>query len=167
VVLGWCWFVIVQLISLVAYLAGLVVLLPFCLAHAWTVDQHSIKDGQRPIDRWSFAPLNYVYGNPEDGVSGEHALIWDSAGHLVPYMPGAPAWWRAYCWSALRNSAGGLKHVFAWEGGPYVTGKKQGGHGMVYWNQENLRLLAIKENVEQAAMRIGVPELLPHTPCPF
>jgi hypothetical protein len=119
-VIGWLIFVCAQLVMLAAQLVGLVLLIPFCLAQDWTLDQHSVKDG-RPVDRWTFGPLNYVYGNPEDGVSGQTALIWDNAGHLVPYMPGAWAPWRAYCWSAWRNSSDNLKYVFHWEGGPFIN----------------------------------------------
>lgn len=37
---------------------------------------------------------------------------------------------------------------------------KHGKHGMVYWRHTDLRLLAIKENVEEVAMGLGHPELL-------
>lgn len=129
----WTYFVLAQVAMLVAQVVGLVALIPFCLAQAWeTSPAPSI--GQKPwltrgpIDRWSWGPLNYVYGNPEDGVSGQTALIWGSgtsSGQLVPYLPGANAAWRAYCWSAARNSAGGLKYVFQWRGklpAPYKSG---------------------------------------------
>ncbi|MDE2105200.1 MAG: hypothetical protein KGL39_48695 [Patescibacteria group bacterium] len=118
---------------LTATLLGYVLLIPFCLAQAWKPSQYA-SIGQKmwitrgPVDRWSWKPLNYVYGNPEDGVSGQTALIWGSgadAGKLVPYMPGANAAWRAYCWSAGRNSAGALKYAFQWRGklpAPFKSG---------------------------------------------
>ena len=115
-ILPWAWFAVVQLISLVATVLGWVLLVPFCLSHAWKLGPKSIKD-ERIIDVWSWASLNLVYGNPEDGVSGMFALVQGNQ----EYMPSSkvPAWWRAYCWSALRNSCDNLKYVFAWKGGPF------------------------------------------------
>jgi hypothetical protein len=130
--MAWAWFAVVQLVQLLATVIGWVLLIPFCLTQAWTTRApvigdsmfvRSIKDG-RVIDRWSFAPLNAVYGNPEDGVSGAHAIIWGNGveiplGKQGPYMAGANPIWRAYCWNA-RNSAASLKYIFAWEAGPYI-----------------------------------------------
>lgn len=108
--LTWAWFALVQLVSLLATVIGWFVLIPFCLAQAWT--------SEKP-DQWNWKPLNSVYGNPEDGVSGKDALIWNTGGTAkVPYQPTAWAPWRAYCWSAWRNSADSLKFVFAWANGP-------------------------------------------------
>jgi len=119
-ILAWSWFVVVELIMLAAEILGWVILVPFCLRRDWLLDAKSINDA-RPVDRWRWAPLNWVYGNPEDGVSGSTALVWSPAGAgLVPYMPDAPAWWRAYCWSAWRNSTDNLKYVFSWGRGPYL-----------------------------------------------
>lgn len=113
---GWAYFAFVQMVSLIATVIGLFLLIPFCLTRAW-VTAGSLEAG-RQIDRWRFAPLNLIYGNPEDGVSGRYALIWTSTAR-VPYMPNAWAPWRAYCWSALRNSSDNLKYVFRWKGGPF------------------------------------------------
>jgi hypothetical protein len=119
--LAWLYFAAVQLIMLLATLVGFVVLIPFCLAQAWRPSVvPSIKDGTRHIDEWSWAPLNKVYGNPEDGVSGQTALIWIN-GVLSPYLPSANTSWRAWSWSAWRNSCDALKYVFAWANGPSAT----------------------------------------------
>lgn len=139
IVLGWLWFLVVQLIMALFMVLGWLLLVPFCLAHAWSGIAPSTKD-KRVIDCWLWRPLNYVYGNPEDGVSGQQAVVWNSGGTAqVPYIPlptlALPAgydrrarifvWlfdaWRAYCWSAWRNSCGGLKYLFAWERGPQAT----------------------------------------------
>lgn len=118
----WLYFAFVQLISLIAMVIGWVVLIPFCLAQAWTQDE-SIEVG-RKIDRWKWGPLNRVYGNTEDGASGLHALVWNSGGtERVPYMPTAWPPWRAYLWSGWRNSSNALKRAFAWKGGPFVRGQ--------------------------------------------
>ena len=120
-ILAWSWFAVVQLITLAATALGWVLLIPFCFAHAWTDCPSTLTPG-RTIDCWTWAPLNYVYGNPEDGVSGQHALLWNNTGMAkVPYMPDANPIWRAYCWSAWRNSADSLKYVFAWQNGPFYS----------------------------------------------
>lgn len=112
----WPWFrfACVELFQLEAMFLGWLVLIPFCLLKAWKPGAKSIKDG-RPIDVWSWGPLNLVSGNPEDGASGQFALINGNQ----PYMPNTWAPWRAYLWSAWRNSANNLKYVFAWTAGPY------------------------------------------------
>lgn len=116
--LAWVLFVVVQLISLVAMVLGWFLLIPFCLAQAWK-PAISTMDPTRAIDVWQWGPLNLMFGNPEDGVSGARALIWRN-GARVPYMPNSWAPWRAYLWSAWRNSCDNLKYVFAWKGGPFV-----------------------------------------------
>lgn len=143
--LSWIWFFIVQLIMLVATVLGWFVLIPFCLAQAWTIWEHtpvgsielkSIKDGRR-IDTWSAPLLKWIYGNPEDGVSGQQTLINGNQ----PYMPNAWAPWRAYCWSALRNSCDELKYIFAWKNGPIhewtwtLLGKVR--NAKMGWQKEN------------------------------
>lgn len=97
---------------------GFVVLLPFCVAQAWVPGDVSIKPigSRRIIDEWSIPLLNKWYGNPEDGVSGQDARLpsWDYTNKVldfVPYWPSAPAWLRAYAWSAWRNSANQLKRT--------------------------------------------------------
>lgn len=110
---SWTYFAFVQLISLIATMIGWVLLIPFCLREAW------VPAGS--IDRWALGPFNLIYGNPEDGVSGRYALIWNAEGTTrVPYMSNAWAPWRAYLWSGWRNSANGLKRRLVWKGGPFV-----------------------------------------------
>lgn len=136
---AWMWFAVVQLICLIAMLVGWLLLIPFCLAQAWVADVISIKDG-RAIDRWQWRPLNLIYGNPEDGVSGQTAFIWVN-GSLSFYRLGVWSPWRAYLWSAWRNSADNLKYVFAWKAGPYkewvytLFGKQH--TAKVGWQEEN------------------------------
>lgn len=64
----------------------------------------------REIDSWDWNWLNTWFGNPEDGVSGMTALVWD-LDKLVPYNPSGSRW-KAYCWSAWRNSVDALKYKF-------------------------------------------------------
>jgi hypothetical protein len=162
IVLGWLWYIVVQLIMAFFMVLGWLLLIPFCLAHAWEAPSRhrvSIKDN-RPIDIWRWRPLNKVYGNPEDGVSGQQAIVWDPAGTAqVPYMP-LPAFalrlwtlaplnwqarifvwlldaWRAYCWSAWRNSSDGLKYLFAWSRGPQATIR---GYKIGWWEENGKKV---------------------------
>lgn len=93
----------------------LFLLIPGCLRRAWVDGGVSINDG-RPIDKWRWPWLQWVCGNPEDGVSGQTALVWVD-GKLEHYMPGADDRWRAYCWN-IRNSVDELKYRLAWAEGP-------------------------------------------------
>jgi len=108
----------------VAEVLGFIVLPPFCIAKAWTGPTYpSVKPwpwGQenvgphRPfVDEWKWPLLNKWYGNSEDGVSGQHALIWDSSNRLVSYASTLPSWmpeWAvAFAWSVWRNGANNIK----------------------------------------------------------
>jgi len=137
---AWLWFAIVQLVMLAATVLGWLLLIPFCLAQAWIADASSIKDG-RPIDRWSWKPLNSIYGNMEDGVSGQTALIWVN-GSLSYYRPRAWAPWRAYLWSAWRNSADGLKYAFLWKNGPFCRKEWKRWYIQLGWNTSGLPVLS-------------------------
>jgi len=132
---AWLWFAIVQLICLVATIVGWFLLIPFCLTRAWVDNATSIKDG-RQVDSWRWKPLNAIWGNPEDGVSGLTALVWID-GALTFYRPNAWAPWRAYLWSGWRNSADGLKYIFRWENGPLVEFELFGKPHKLGWQLEN------------------------------
>ncbi len=138
--LGWLWYITAQLVTAFFEVVGWFLLIPFCLAHAWKPSPYpSIKDGARKIDRWSWEPLNAIYGNPDDGVSGQCALIGPTASD--PYLPKASAAWRAYCWSALRNSCDQLKYLFAWPNGPQALafGKIKLG----WWEENGYKVLVL------------------------
>lgn len=120
IIFAWLYFALVQLVGLATGVAGLLVLAPACYLHAWTApDTLSIKPVPlgRKVDRWRWDWLNAVWGNPEDGVSGQQALIWIH-GKQSPFMPGAKPGWRAYVWSALRNPSDRMKYRFPWASGP-------------------------------------------------
>jgi len=139
---GWCWFVVVQLIMWTFSIAGMVVLIWPCLARAWEPSTApSIKDG-RQIDRWKWGWLA-PYQNPEDGVSGQTALIMLNPVDTGPFMPVADDRWRAYCWSALRNSCDGLKYFFSWANGPYAEFTVGSKRIRLGWTEENGRKVPV------------------------
>ena len=116
----WLWFALIQLVQLAATVVGWIVLILPCLLQAWKSSaQLSIKGDGRTIDEWKWSWLNYVYGNPEDGVSGQQAVVW-SNGVPSGFMAGSSvsSAWRAYLWSAIRNSCDNLKYLFAYKKGP-------------------------------------------------
>lgn len=103
-------------------LVGLVVLLPACLLQAW--EPTTSTQGPypaHPIDQWSWVWLRPWFNNPEDGVSGQFAMVWPNGTARVPYRPGISGrtgWrlWledalRAYLWSAWRNTADNRKYA--------------------------------------------------------
>lgn len=114
----------VQLLSWWATFAGWFLLIYPCARQRWVVDGVSIADPLEPrpaISRWTWRWMNPIWGNPQEGVSGQEALVRDAQGNQVPYKPGWGPRLRAYFWAALRNSADGLKYLLAWDKGPLVT----------------------------------------------
>lgn len=116
--LAWAYFVLAQIVMLACMVLGFLVLPLPCLLHAWETSPYpSINPAHKgQIDRWSW-PLNAIWGNPEDGVSGLDALVWGGgadAGKRVPYWSTcASKALRAYVWSAWRNSCDQLKYSLA------------------------------------------------------
>ena len=135
---AWCWFAVAQLVMLACTVLGWVVLPLPCLLQAWELSPTpSINDGRR-IDRWTWGVLNPIWGNPEDGVSGQTALVWLNGVTQGSYWPTCPsAALRAYVWSAWRNSCDPLKYSLAVTrfGTPsvVVAGRRTG------WSVENGR----------------------------
>ena len=110
----WLRFAAIQALCAVTDAIGLVLLAPFCLAQSWrpALSTQWAPDAAvkaHTIDVWAFAPLNAVWGNPEDGVLGP-----------VSFLTGWPPCLRAYAWSALRNRSDNLKYIFARPGGPFI-----------------------------------------------
>lgn len=116
----WVRYTLTQLIQAVFFLLGLLMLIVPCAMQAWEASPDSSIKDHRPIDRWRWAWVRWLgYHNPEDGDSGQTALVWRD-GEQVTYAN--PKWprWSAYRWSALRNSADGWKYRLAYDG-PLVT----------------------------------------------
>ncbi len=114
--LPWAYFVAAQALTAVCMLLGFVVLLLPCALEAWETSPYlSINPAHKGrIDRWSWGWLNPIWGNPEDGVSGQKALVWVNGVTQRPYWPGCPSpRLRAYVWSAWRNSCDQLKYTLA------------------------------------------------------
>lgn len=101
------WRILSALIQLPWMILGAFIFIPLAVFfHAWVCDAISTEDN-RPIDRWRWNWMNFVWGNPRDGVSGERALIWVD-GQRVPYRPQTSPRLRAWLWSAWRNSTNAL-----------------------------------------------------------
>jgi hypothetical protein len=112
-----------QIPQFLAQLLGFVLLALPCITRAWGF--HGQKSNKvwtganaylngRDVDSWNWEWLNNWYGNPEDGVSGNTALVWTEQGKLVQYNPMLSRW-KAYAWSAWRNSSDALKYKFPQE----------------------------------------------------
>lgn len=89
---------------------GYFLLIPFCLAYYWEPVESTINPfgrAPRTISQWRWHWLNTIYGNREDGVSGEEAFIWVD-GVRVLYRPFTWTPLRAWLWSAWRNSVNEL-----------------------------------------------------------
>ncbi len=128
--LAWFLFACAQITSLAFGLLGLVLLLPLSLANF-------IKDGPPRMRRddvpwpyqikvWRFKPIDWIYGNGEDGADGYYG--WWVDGRYRDKTRDWPAWWRLYYWSAIRNPTNNLRFVFQWKGGPLkqwnIAGKR-------------------------------------------
>lgn len=135
-ILAGTWYVIGQVVSLLATLIGYFILIPICLFHLWTDPVYpGIKTQPAGImmDKFSL-PINFIYGNPEEGVSGKQALVWSVGVNppvQVPFMPTPSGYgkirtwlwdaWRAWNWSAWRNSCDQLKYTFGYSKGKLVS----------------------------------------------
>lgn len=100
---------------------GFFILIWPCYRRAWVPTTSTINlDGRAPrmISKWKSEWLNSKYGNREDGVSAEEALIWaqgestygkaDKVLVRVYYRPNTHPALRAWLWSAWRNSVNEL-----------------------------------------------------------
>lgn len=107
-VLAWAWFAACELFGLLVLMpVGWVVVGAACIFKAWKFPYAtSIKPlpNRRLVDGWSW-PINALYGNPEDGVSGVDAL---GPSWLGAYNPQGYRW-RAFLWN-LRNWASGFNY---------------------------------------------------------
>lgn len=112
---SWLYFAFVQLSSLVAMVIGWFILIIPCALGAWKpvdrvycpmwMEQQGLPKGTIYI--WKLNWMNAVWGNDEDGVTGP---LW----YNDPISK-----WRAYLWSAWRNSANNLRFVFRNFNGPF------------------------------------------------
>jgi len=137
-VLGWCYWAVYQLASLVVGAYGLIALLPLCAFKLW----HS-----RPSELAAFGNRTVIAFHPAaaalaGGLAGavigaiawhEYLAMWILLGGLIggwgawdndedgvippavvgsaPFLPTSDVRYRAYVWSALRNFANGLRKL--------------------------------------------------------
>lgn len=112
--LSWLGFALVQLIALAAFLIGVMLLIPLAATHCWTARESRYFAG-RQVTVWRGGWLTWIWGNEEDGVTGEAST--QRAAYYAARYPSIGL--RAYIWSAWRNSANNLRFVFTWKGGPF------------------------------------------------
>lgn len=119
-ILGWAWFAVVEIVCLAAMVVGWVLLLPMAWLRLW---RHGVSEHYgHIISVWRWRWVDKVWGNDEDGVLGADFYV-----RRVPNVR-----WRAYLWSAWRNSSNNLRWLFAWPGGPYYRwGTDSGWRGHV------------------------------------
>jgi hypothetical protein len=97
----------------VAQAVGYFILILPCICKAWTAPTlKSIKPGHPPVDQWAWGWLNAWYGNAEDGVSGQQAILVGGALYPTGFRPWVPAAAIAWAWSAWRNGANNVKRPF-------------------------------------------------------
>lgn len=111
---SWLGFWIVQFIMLVVGALGVLPIAAACAFRAWTpaISTQWAPDAPvkaHTINVWAWSWMNYLWGNPEDGVTGTPAYNPTTSG------------WSAFTWSALRNYADNLKYVYAEPGGPFYA----------------------------------------------
>ena len=97
-------FVGIQAVAVPMMVIGWVILAPVC-ATRWYQQN---TDG-----KFHFNRMLWIFDNDEDGVMPH----W--------YNPTASAW-RAYLWSAWRNSVNNLRFLCEWKGGPLYRIEKSG-----------------------------------------
>lgn len=141
-ILKWCYFVIVQIIALIAMVIGWVLLIAPCIMRAWVpVDQIYIPEWQRsagiPAKRifiWQWYWLNLIWGNDENGVvSGLRGN--------VEYNPEASRW-KAYLWCAWRNSANNLRFIFRLKSAPFYRKELNGWYFQCGWYPNGFPVLS-------------------------
>ena len=140
--IAWIYFVAIQFVMLFFTIIGWFLLIPFCLFKAWGEHTPVIFSTTIVLDQWDWRPLNYIYGNPEDGVSGQYARVWLNGTTQGPFMPAAWAPWRAYRWSALRNSTDNLKYVFRRDDGPFKRFEFCSWYVQAGWNTRGLPVIS-------------------------
>lgn len=103
---SWARFIVIQLIAAIAMAVGWVLLFFLSYARGWR-HGYSTEFEDRIVTVWKWKAIDAIWGNAEDGVVGPP---W--------YNPNESAW-KAYLWSAWRNSANNLRWRFSWIGGPF------------------------------------------------
>lgn len=123
-IVGWLWFVIIQILSLCLMVVGWIVLIPFVLLKSWHTGNSPVYS-DRNITMWNLSILDKIYGNWEDGV--------------VPpdwYMTGINTLWRTYMWTAWRNSTNNLRWIFLWKDGPWFQYRNKGYYFQAGWRPD-------------------------------
>lgn len=139
IALGWLYWTVYQLLSLVVTLVGFPVVGILAACRCWTIRKslHPMFPG--PTWAWRGGWLTALWGNEEDGIGGPRNL--------------APTPWSAFVWCAWRNSANGLRLLpgasFVLPASPAVRYFRGGYVATVGWRQ------ALAFTLGRSTYRIG------------
>lgn len=109
IALIWAYWIACQLAGLVLFVLGIFVVGAASAYSAWTYPYaDSIKpiEGRTQVDGWTW-PINAIYGNPEDGVSGRYAFGPTWSGAFNP----TGSRLKAFEWAGFRNWANGWNYL--------------------------------------------------------
>jgi len=111
--LAWIYYALCMLFAVAAlFPLGLLIVGAACVFKAWTPTatvpsiNPLLKYDRFEVDSWTW-PINAIYGNPEDGVSGIDAF---GPSWVGPYNTRGSRW-EAFRWSGLRNWANGFGYI--------------------------------------------------------
>jgi hypothetical protein len=103
---AWTKYWIYQIQAFVLMVLGWVLLAPLCLVRAW---RPTYSHKHPYINVWRNDTIDAIWGNEEDGVTGDDF-----------YLPTTDWRIRAYLWSAWRNSVNNFNRRNAVLGGPFL-----------------------------------------------
>lgn len=96
---GWLYWLAYQLASIPVVILGVPVVAVLAATRSWRRRPSRLPMFRdRTVIAWRYEPLTLPWGNDEDGVIGPD---W--------HLPGRDERWRAFVWSAIRNSGYGLR----------------------------------------------------------
>lgn len=113
---GWIWYVILQTVTWIAlFPTGVILCAVLAYSRLWYT-RASRYYPDRQVTVWRGGWLTWLWGCEENGVDPGDQLV---VGGTAKYLPDASPSWRAYMWTAWRNSVGNLCWVTSWKGGPW------------------------------------------------
>lgn len=100
-ILGWLYWVVYQLLSLLATLIGIPLCYALATTRSWRLRDSKNQHYKRQVTAWKYEPLTLLWGNEEDGVTGAEWFHKANQTRTDVQI--------AFEWSALRNSANNMR----------------------------------------------------------